>query len=172
MQNNNSNDANSNDDHKENDNSSNDETEGREEGDESNEQDYLEDQEEEEFDELYSIFKGIEENETRVFDILKTQGYSLAMLKADDWAFYKQCRDFGYTIDPLVHALMTDNDDELQVLSSSPNFEIEAIIDPSLFSRSDIFQVFHSVTFIDRSLFNGMNPKQPAHIHKQCEHAA
>ncbi|OHT11092.1 hypothetical protein TRFO_04034 [Tritrichomonas foetus] len=86
------------------------------------------------------IFQGNEENETRVFDVLKNQGFDLETFKADNWAFYNQCRDFGYTIDPLVYALITDNDDELQSLTSSPNFETETIIDPSLFSRSAILQ--------------------------------
>lgn len=86
------------------------------------------------------IFQGNGENETRVFDVLASQGYTLDVLKANNWNFYHQCRESGYTIDPLVQCLLNDDDDELQRLSSEPDFDIETMIEPSLFSRSTILQ--------------------------------
>lgn len=95
---------------------------------------------ESESDPLFFIFESNGENETRVFDVLHNQGYSLDFLRANDWSFYRRCRDIGYTVDPLVECLLKDDDDGLQKLSIDPNFDIETMIEPSLFSRSTILQ--------------------------------
>lgn len=93
-----------------------------------------------ESNELPFIFQGNDEDETRVFDILRNQGYTREILQNNDWELYRQCREWGYTVSPLILSLLSDNDDQLQKLSSDPDFDVDLMIDPSLFSRATILQ--------------------------------
>lgn len=87
-----------------------------------------------------TTFVGKEENETRVFDVLTAQNL-VEPLRANDWLLLKRCREFGYTVDQdIVIFIMTDDVNALQKLSASPDFDIDQIIEPSLFSRSAILQ--------------------------------
>lgn len=97
--------------------------------------------------ELYSyylcenmVFNGSEENETRVFDVLNTQNLVEPLIQ-DDFLLLKRCREFGYTVDnELIAILINDDVNSLQKLTAMPDFDIDQIIEPSLFSRSAILQ--------------------------------
>ena len=99
------------------------------------------------------IFSGLSENQTRVFDVLKLQAFTLDVLRENDWQLFRRSREIGYTLtDPIVEVLIRDDVDALVKLSVASGFDVNMLIDPSLFSRSTILQDSSTPLFFSAAL--------------------
>lgn len=98
------------------------------------------------------IFAALHDAETRVFDILEGQSLSLSVLKENDWAIFRRSREIGYTVDPLIEALINDDADSVLDQINSSEISVNSLIEPSLFSRSTILQDSSSPLFFAAGL--------------------